>query len=402
MIKRFFAALAALGPSLFSPCRRSVNQEQETGELDGLAAELGLGDDAVVIGGQYFKALQAEERWAETRPPGESPLPEAEYDAYRDELNLLNPAPSSLDALIREVCRRYAKSDDVERGRMRDSITMSQFYTLMAFAERSAVLGLREADERHVTDGLTALAMIDSERVDYRDILMALGLVYHVATRVSANAEALLQHAGGLAKPAVAEIFAQWSALTPEDRSLRDSWGHEEVETTHGRGFVGWGFERYEPTIDLLAVAIELSDLFAADDYQPSIEIASELPDVLAGSWTQIPAKTRARRDSRGRHGFRQPASGQARAARLPAIHGVSGGSGDRLRCPNAASSGQGEQVCGTLPACPRGRTALRPHRSQVLRGGCRGLRNPAVIVAVRRGRLHNLGTPRCLVGRPA
>jgi hypothetical protein len=84
-------------------------------------------------------------------------------------------------------------------------------------------------------------------------------------------------------------MFAQWLMQTPEDRNLRNHWGYEEVETVHGRGFVGWRFESYRPTIDLLPVAIELSQLIAADDYQPEIQLATDLPDVwLTGSDSEL------------------------------------------------------------------------------------------------------------------
>jgi len=44
-------------------------------------------------------------------------------------------------------------------------------------------------------------------------------------------------------------------------RNLRSSWGYDEIETRDGIGFIGWGFEAYNPTIDLKKVAIKIGRL---------------------------------------------------------------------------------------------------------------------------------------------
>jgi hypothetical protein len=47
---------------------------------------------------------------------------------------------------------------------------------------------MREKDAEIARHGLTAIAMIDQQRVDIRDIPMCLSLLYHAANRVGADA----------------------------------------------------------------------------------------------------------------------------------------------------------------------------------------------------------------------
>jgi hypothetical protein len=48
---------------------------------------------------------------------------------------------------------------------------MDDFYTLRIFANRCAVLGWRSRDTDILADGLTAIAMIEIARIDWRDAI---------------------------------------------------------------------------------------------------------------------------------------------------------------------------------------------------------------------------------------
>ena len=256
-------------------------------------------DEPFVLGQQLADAHDAETKWKELGG-GSSPLPETEYDFWRGDLSLIRPTPNDLDGEIRDVCRKYALLNADERSEIRHSIRMDQFYTLMNFAKRSAVFGLRDSNANLVFDGLIAVAMIEQDRVDFRDILMTLGIMHHAVNRAGGNADEMFRAAAKMAQPEVAKFFVNFTTQSRKYRGLRESWGYDEVETSDGVGFIGWGFRDYDPSVDLKSTIIDISQLIASDHYQPSqIQVATELPDFWLGG-QKNPASKRAFSGIRG------------------------------------------------------------------------------------------------------
>jgi len=234
-----------------------------------------------VIGTEMAKAVEAEKHWQQRGLVRESPLPKQGYDFWHGDQNLIDPAPNALDDTLREVVQRYAKNDSQERAAIRSSIGMDGFYTLMTFARRSAVFAIREKKAEIARDGLVAVSMINQERVDFRDILMCLSLLYHAANRAGADADKMFRQAAVLAEPEVGKQIVNFVERSPDGRDLRISWGFDEVETAKGLGLIGWGFKKYAPTVDLKSVVIDAAQLVAADKYLPdSVSVATELPPV--------------------------------------------------------------------------------------------------------------------------
>jgi len=290
----YLIALAVVSLVALASCDRGTDKagNMTNDKSDDLQPE--SDDEPFVLGQQLADAHEAETRWKETAGGDSSPLPDTEYKFWRGDLSLIHPTPNDLDGKIREVCRQYALSNADERSKIRHSIRMDQFYTLMNFAKRSAVFDLNEPNANLVADGLTALAMIEQERVDVRDIVMCLGLLHHAANKAGRNADELFRTAAKMAEPKVAGLLVDFTEQTPEYRSLRESWGYDEVQTNDGIGFIGWGFDDYNPSIDLKPTIIDISQLIASDNYQPSqIEVATELPDVWLGG-QDSPASKRA------------------------------------------------------------------------------------------------------------
>ncbi len=142
---------------------------------------------------------------------------------------------------------------------------MDGFYTLMTFGRRSAVFAMREKKAEIARQGLTAIAMIDQQRVDFRDISMCLSLLYHAANRVGADANKMFCEAALLAEPEVGKQIVGFAEQTSDYRSLRRSWGYDEVETANGPGFIGWEFAKYEPTVDLKSLAMDVANHLLRD-----------------------------------------------------------------------------------------------------------------------------------------
>ena len=183
---------------------------------DGNAPEKGT----YVLGQELARAAKAEKR-RHLRGPRESPLPQRDYDFWHGDLFLIDPAPSSLDDALREVVQKYAASEPQQRAAIRDSISMDGFYTLMTFSRRCAVFAMRERNVEIAREGLTAVAMIDEERVDFRDIPACLYLLYHAASRIGADAGGMFRQVGVLSDSDVGKQIVRFVEQTPDRRSLR-------------------------------------------------------------------------------------------------------------------------------------------------------------------------------------
>lgn len=223
--------------------------------------------ERVLLGAELLKAEEAEKRRKASGEAGVSPMPAGKYEFSGEELGLVNPKPNALDAALTELCRRYARSDPATRQRMRRSIDGDELYTLWNFAERAAVFALRERSAQRVADGLTALALMERERVDFRDLYRSVGMLQYSAERIGADHRKLFRDAAALAEPGTAEILRTGLTSPAGDGPA----GHVEIVTEGGVGFVPWFYpEKYEPTYDLKRAVVDAARLVAADGkYRP-------------------------------------------------------------------------------------------------------------------------------------
>jgi hypothetical protein len=238
-------------------------------------------NEPFVLGQQIADARTHEQARLQTGNMPPSPLPQAEYKPHLGEWELLNPAPSDFDVQIRKTCKQFAALNEADRANFTSAISMDEFYKLIEFARRVAVFALRDNDADLLQDGLTALAMIEAKRTDFRDILWALALLHHTASRIGVDADSLIRDIARIAEPETRDLFTGFAGRNERYKSLKDSWGYLEVETTSGRGFVRWGFKPYAPKTDLLTTAMRIASIIDADSYRTeSIELATEPPEV--------------------------------------------------------------------------------------------------------------------------
>jgi len=240
----------------------------------------GKKQEYIVLGEEFAKAQAAEAARKQKEGTGRSPMPVGEYDHWRGEESLVNPTKNSLDSELSSLCQRFATSDARTRKEMRNSISLEEFYTLLNFGNRSAVFAIREQNLEWIKNGLRAVAMIEAERTDFRDILLTLPLLYHSANKINGDADKLFREAADLAEPNVKNIIIGFIQRPADEKDIRESWGYDEVDTASGIGFIRRGFEEYHPTYDMKKIVIDLGEVFAKDKYQPSLEIASDLPGV--------------------------------------------------------------------------------------------------------------------------
>jgi hypothetical protein len=226
-----------------------------------------------------FKASAAE---TEQQKPetnlGQSPMPNRVYDLWHGEGSLINPVKNSVDSQLSELCERFAKSDKTTRARIRAALTDDDFYTLLTFSNRSSVFAIRDPSAGHLINALRAIAMIRLEKIDPRDILRVLALIYHSAERTKQNPDKLFRDALTVSESKMSTLMVDFLKRSPQDKDLRSSWGYDEVETKNGIGFIDREFAEYHPTYDLKLIAIELADVVAADKYEPDVSVAANLP----------------------------------------------------------------------------------------------------------------------------
>jgi hypothetical protein len=196
------------------------------------------------------------------------------YDRWTGDFELVQPVEREADIALRILCRRYARRDDAERRWMRSAMSLNDLSTLMTFADRSAVFAMRDRQLAHVVDGLTALAMIDHARIDFRDTPTGLTLL-HAARMLGSDPAPLFRAAANLAD----EQIAQSLAATPSrSEAWIQGWGYCVVENEAGPGLVKRGYKKYEPSVPLDRIAIALTKVFEADRYGPaSVTVATEI-----------------------------------------------------------------------------------------------------------------------------
>jgi hypothetical protein len=145
---------------------------------------------------------------------------------------------------------------------MRSAMTDDDFYTLIFFARRSAVTALRANDFDTARLAMVALAVIDSARVDPRDILWAAAIARHTMHRVNPTTEAArsISAAAELAEPDTAQLLRRFR--TVKDRDLRADWAMMDVRTPELTGFVEVGDRKdLGRSLDLLGASLRLMDV---------------------------------------------------------------------------------------------------------------------------------------------
>jgi len=211
------------------------------------------------------------------------------YDKWRD-YDWLRVTPVPVDAAIAAFCRGFASNSAAKRIGLRAALDVDEFYTLLAFAMRMAVLSMRERSEERVRDGLMAVAIADYARVDRRDVSRSLSVLSHAAHDLRLDAVALFEEAAQFADEGVA---ASLRALgLPHD--LESGAGYHVVHTRYGVGLIRWGLQTYDPASALSELLLDVGDLVEADRYHVSaMELATDLPAVWLPDDPRIPGLLR-------------------------------------------------------------------------------------------------------------
>ena len=222
-------------------------------------------------------ALAAEAEALHRREQGDltSPLDGVSYGRFSDTTGLHRHDPSSVDETIRSFVRGYAALPPAEQTRVRAALRMEDFYLLLTFARRCTVAALRNQDSTLTGDATIAIAAIDGNRVDYRDVIIATALLSYVAPPETLQ---LFRDLATHAEETVAGILLRFAEQPAEDLSV---WGYRDGAMAEGHAFLeDWGAP-YHPTADLVALAMGVAQFLEQDVYRvTSIVLGGMLPTV--------------------------------------------------------------------------------------------------------------------------
>jgi len=229
----------------------------------------------VVIGQQLADAKAAENARLSAGVGGDSPMPKSRYDLESGHFDLVSVRRLPIDDELRALTRQFRKWVPNERDCARQAMSMDEFYTLIHFAKRSAVLALNGGASEACEDGLGALAMIDESRIDTRDAAWAAGLLSYSVEKTSKNANQLFEGAIQISTTGVAKILSRASG-----RANLSDWGYAEIRTTRGVGLIRSAWGHYEPTVELERIALSVADWLDRQRYVATVEIAVDVPEI--------------------------------------------------------------------------------------------------------------------------
>ena len=235
----------------------------------------GTGSSGVVeLGMQIAQASAAQRRHEETHGAPNSPLAGSHYSSIEN--RLWRWVDSPIDSRIEPVVADFAVLGEAERNSVRDSLSMDDFYTLLAFARRRALAVLRGSEIRQIEPAFVSLAMIDIERVDWRDLLTANSLVCYAGDRIGAPVADFVSRTIQLSEQKTAEALMRQRTTRID---LAQSCGYREVRTSEGVALFDTGYEHFAPKADLIKSAFEIAVALDADGYEiSSVEVACDLP----------------------------------------------------------------------------------------------------------------------------
>ncbi|MFD4673372.1 hypothetical protein ACFWNN_26860 [Lentzea sp. NPDC058450] len=172
------------------------------------------------------------------------------------------------DAEVADFVAHQAGLDEEARGRLRAGLTEDDLYTLITFARRSALATLRTADPSHVFAAFEALAVIDLEQLDWRDVSWAASVVGYAGQRVGV-AQVAASAAAGRADGETGDLLLD---AVSEEIDLQGDWGMTEVRTDDGVVLFQSEGGRGMVVADLGPRALGIAAVLEADRY-PHAEI---------------------------------------------------------------------------------------------------------------------------------
>ena len=238
----------------------------------------------IVLGREIAAADEKERQRIKAGNHKESPLPDYNYRKWKDEQSLINPAENELDASITQLCTAFISADENKKEEIRKSLNQDNIYTLLEFVKRKTVFAIRQKEPKHISNGFTAISMIESERCDYRDVSVTISFLDHGIQKLNLTSADFFENAFELSEQQTAGLMKGYYERSKKNKKIERAGGYVEIETPYGTGFVNTYFRKYNPEKNLVKILFEISDYLSKDKYKKGeITIGSDIDAVWFG-----------------------------------------------------------------------------------------------------------------------
>jgi len=241
-------------------------------------------NDPPIVLGSELAAAHAREHQRQATYPGPSLLEDHRYPRCSARIDVPSFAEDPLDETLRVLANEWLRLPADALGELHDHLSLDDLYTLLTFAHRSTVLGLRSRDPQWPRAALATLTLITPDRVDHRDLTWAAGLVAYTLNQLTASAADETRRSANRSDPSTRSLLERFADNPPQ--TLTD-WGYAVIGHGDDLSVVSTERRPWNPTVDLAqiaqrtAAAIDAEGSYAAT----SITVATRLPPVwLKGS----------------------------------------------------------------------------------------------------------------------
>ncbi len=148
---------------------------------------------------------------------------------------LQRPLPCDLDARVDALIDAYVNNSASVKLKITTAIGPEQTFGLLAFAERMAILSVRQKSREPLMKALLAL-VVEGFRCDAREDILMLALINHSAMKVGADPTQLFNEAACHASTEVAHYLREFAGRQPEGKSIQ-AMGYSEDMTSDGFNF---------------------------------------------------------------------------------------------------------------------------------------------------------------------
>jgi hypothetical protein len=230
------------------------------------------------LGEEKANATGVEKKRIEASKLLASPLPSFSYSKWPDEQSLIDPVENELDLEILQRCTAFKKYGAGKRTKIRNALNQEHIYTLLEFAKRATVLGIRKKDPLYISNGLIAIAMIDAERCDFRDVLVTLSFLNYGLQKLNVEQNSIVQEITKLCDGKTKKLTEEFFQSTEKGGNVEYMSGYTAIETSKGVGFIEKRIRKYNPKRNLAKILLDISDYVYSDKYlKGQVAIGAEI-----------------------------------------------------------------------------------------------------------------------------
>ena len=149
---------------------------------------------------------------------------------------LKRPLPCELDDCVSIMLDAYVNGSASVKSEIMKVIGPEQSFGLLAFAERMAILSVREKSCERLEKALLAL-IVEAFRWDARENMLILSLINHSAIKIGADPKQFFEVAAKHASTDITQHLRKFIKRRTEDKSIQ-IMGYSEEMTADGFSYI--------------------------------------------------------------------------------------------------------------------------------------------------------------------